>query len=731
MSRVATKVRKAVAPARAASGAPSRGSRIGGRLMDARPDRLDLRDLPYRPPLRSLPPAFPGDAAIAEFLPGYVRAGLVLNQGREGACTGFGLACVVNYLLYVRDPATSGFSGVSARMLYELARRYDEWPGTDYEGSSCRGALKGWHKHGVCSADHWPYPLDRDEVPVAARPAPRWEKDAATRPLGVYYRIDTRSVVDVQAAIADIGAVYVSAQVHDGWDALTHARATPAPTDHASVPPIAAMKDRDSLGGHAFALVGYDERGFIVQNSWGARWGRGGFAVLPYSDWVEHATDAWACALGVPVRTRGAAEPTPTTRWRVGKGRSLTTLDRAHRSPRNPPHDPWPVDHEFLHAPYEPWPTARAYEHTLVSGNDGELVVTDFTRARSEAGSLAHEIVHEAPRRWFAQHPGTAKLVVYAHGGLNSEDESIKRVRVLAPYFEANGIYPLFLTWKTGVGETLCNMVEDWGRKVMPEESMRAAGLLSEARDRAVEAIARTLGRGIWTEMRGNAALGQVDGHGLDLAARHLASLSQALRSEQRKLELHLVGHSAGAILLGHLLTRLGDLQHAPKVASATLFAPACSTRFAVDHYLAAVSRAQLAAGAIRLHVLSDENERADGLPSPQLAAYGKSLLYLVSRALDDQRKMPLLGMARALDPAYANDASQWAEGELATVQRWQAEWPAANASLVSSRDVRNTRTGSQAQATHGSFDNNIEVLTAVIERIKGGRVPPMEWLDY
>lgn len=349
MTHTATKALKAVpATSRIRRAAPSQGPRIGGRLMDARPDRVDLRDLPYRPPLRSLPAQYPGDARIAEFLPGYVKAGLVLNQGKEGACTGFGLACVVNYLLYVRDGTSKRFGGVSPRMLYELAKRYDEWPGSDYDGSSCRGALKGWHKHGVCSSDHWPYPLDRNDVPLPARPEPRWEQDAASRPLGVYYRIDRESVVDMQAAIVNIGAVYASANAHDGWDSLTRARATAAPVDHASLPVIPAVKDRESLGGHAFALVGYDDRGFIVQNSWGPAWGRGGFAILPYEDWVEHATDAWACALGVPVRTSGMATPIPTTRWRVGAGRSLTTIERARKSPNNPPHDPWPVDHEFL-----------------------------------------------------------------------------------------------------------------------------------------------------------------------------------------------------------------------------------------------------------------------------------------------------------------------------------------------------------------------------------------------
>lgn len=46
---------------------------------------------------------------------------------------------------------------VSPRMFYEMARRYDEWPGENYSGSSARGAMKGWHKHGVCEEKLWPY----------------------------------------------------------------------------------------------------------------------------------------------------------------------------------------------------------------------------------------------------------------------------------------------------------------------------------------------------------------------------------------------------------------------------------------------------------------------------------------------------------------------------------------------------------------------------------------------
>jgi len=124
--------------------------KLKDRLFDARPDRLDLRDFPYRPPLRSLPHEYPEPARLKQDFPRYAADRMVLDQGKEGACTGFGLAGVVNYLRWmaVQDSApkrrkTAPPPKVSPRMLYHLARFYDEWPGEDYDGSSCRGALKG------------------------------------------------------------------------------------------------------------------------------------------------------------------------------------------------------------------------------------------------------------------------------------------------------------------------------------------------------------------------------------------------------------------------------------------------------------------------------------------------------------------------------------------------------------------------------------------------------------
>ena len=133
---------------------------ISNLKLDARPDRLDLRDLPFRPPVRSLPAVFPSHQQVQELLTRYVSDKLILDQGQEGACTGFGLACVINYLLWRRHLESGNnapFDSVSPRMIYHLARFYDEWPGEDYDGSSCRGAMKAWHKHGVCTEKLWRY----------------------------------------------------------------------------------------------------------------------------------------------------------------------------------------------------------------------------------------------------------------------------------------------------------------------------------------------------------------------------------------------------------------------------------------------------------------------------------------------------------------------------------------------------------------------------------------------
>lgn len=42
------------------------------------------------------------------------------------------------------------------------------------------------------------------------------------------------------------------------------------------------------IGGHAVCIVGYNEKGFIIRNSWGASWGDNGHTYYSYEDWGSH-----------------------------------------------------------------------------------------------------------------------------------------------------------------------------------------------------------------------------------------------------------------------------------------------------------------------------------------------------------------------------------------------------------------------------------------------------------
>ena len=46
-------------------------------------------------------------------------------------------------------------------------------------------------------------------------------------------------------------------------------------------------KASTQLGGHAVLLVGYDQTGVYIQNSWGKGWGSKGFAILPWNQVLD------------------------------------------------------------------------------------------------------------------------------------------------------------------------------------------------------------------------------------------------------------------------------------------------------------------------------------------------------------------------------------------------------------------------------------------------------------
>jgi len=72
-------------------------------------------------------------------------------------------------------------------------------------------------------------------------------------------------------------------------------------------------------GGHAMTVVGYNNEGFIVRNSWGFMWGKNGCCIYPYSDWGAHY-EIWTT-----MDDKSSTPFTPTFDWTVVFSRCLTS----------------------------------------------------------------------------------------------------------------------------------------------------------------------------------------------------------------------------------------------------------------------------------------------------------------------------------------------------------------------------------------------------------------------
>ena len=626
---------------------------LGGYQLTATKDPLDLRDLMFEGSLVELPP----------WVDNRGRVPFVLDQGSEGACTGYGLAAVVNFLHHNRRGADQlkRPDGASAWMLYEMARRYDEWEGNDYEGSSIRGAMKGWYKHGACREAAWPSKKKGSRLTT-----PR-QRDALDRPLGNYFRVRHLHLSHLHAALAEVGVLYASADVHAGW--RNPDRET-GRIPHRST----------NIGGHAFAIVGYDQEGLWIQNSWGRDWGLNGFGHLSYDDWMENGYDCWVARLGVVTRSLVLE----------AGGAKLRRVQAF----------------EFL--PHVAAVTARIRPHIVNLGNDGLL--SECGRFRTEkqdlkdifapSGQPEPETFADYAERW----GGTPRLVLYAHGGLNNEQASAARVASMRPYFLRNRIYPVHFMWETGIWETLRSMVQDIFR------ARRFAGIWESVKERftdladeAIELAIRPVGKPVWGEMQENGTRASLRGHGADLLAEQIAQY----RIDRGPLELHLVGHSAGSILLGNLVPALDEW--GLKVKTMTLFAPACSTtllnRTVLPHF-----GARKCVERLTIFNLSDRAERDDDVAK----IYNKSLLYLVSEALDVRRKMPILGMERHLnekDPKRNADARAILRALGDPVKKTRK-------TVIYSRGGARVTLASDS-TTHGGFDNDVKTLDSMLRIIR------------
>lgn len=631
-------------------------------LQDVHPDTVDFRDKMYVPTLVEVPVR----RTLQEYLDCFDKyapdnTAPILNQGQEGACTGFGLAAVANYLLWRRKIVPDG-KRVSPRMIYEMARRYDEWPGEKYSGSSARGAMKGWHKHGVCAETVWPYKEESAGTLTQARAG-----DAAGRPLGAYFRVNHENLVSMHSALSEVGILYATAKVHEGWGQV-------------GVDGIIPFETK-MIGGHAFAIVGYDENGFWIQNSWGKLWGKNGFAKISYDDWLINATDVWVARLGAPVILK---QPT-------SNGVAFANLNARAEFSFN-----------------------ELRSHIISIGNNGELRPEGmFGTNPEDVKTIVHHDLNALSQNWKKK-----RLLLYAHGGLVSEDNALQRVAEYRKTLLEAEVYPLAFIWKTDLWTTLKNILEDAMDRRKPEGFLDSTkDFLLDRLDDTLEPLARPLGKPIWGEMNENAKLATNHRNG---GAKILLDELKVLLATDTSWEIHVAGHSAGSIFMGPVVQWLAA--NSIPVSSLTLWAPACTMKFFQHYYFPSIEDGSIQ--RFSLFTLKDAAEQDDDCGN----IYHKSLLYLVSNAFEEKSGLffldgePLLGMEqfivedRALFKVPDEDELRKKNpAKLPLFGLPNAEWV---------RSPNGLPEGQSANASHarrhGDFDDDKATVLSTLQRITG-----------
>ncbi len=546
-------------------------------------DRPDLRDLIYSPTLRPLHPfLMPPLPLLDGTMP--VRTQLDHTTGKEYSdCTAQALAGLWDLL----EASATDRQTVSARMLFvkgheiehvERGRPTNEPPRLDTGLQSLRSIIKAYYHNGVCSQKVYAAAsADCDDADTEIVKMIDIAKDARNRPLGSYYRLKP-ILNDYHAALNEVGAIYAAAEIHGGWDteALKAAGGVIVPPKNGA----------DSAGYmHAFVIVGYTKKGFLVLNSWGPQWGHykpedaeradiaaklqaagignapetlPGIALWTYRDWAERIVDGWVLRFGV-----SAPEAFDFSYGEQGLGGFLEGTISSQSTPR----------HKI----------AGHYVHL----DDG-----DFVRGGSFPSSEKHVAATvELINRRCSDVPAGGEaaglersykdVLLWIAGGNESTKDAVADIASSREYWKNAGIYPITVFWCSDFIEKASELLASTF-----ENSLKRIGKKGDALDIRIEQDCRGPGRAFWRDVKASAARAAkpdlIHDGDKDRPAGGLRATFDALKGLDPSIRLHVVAEGAGAIVLGELFEHFDDRKGQDdfgRIASVTLVAPACSRR--------------------------------------------------------------------------------------------------------------------------------------------------------
>jgi len=220
-------------------------------------DHEDSRDLMY---FRRIT-AVPDEADLVYAMPP------VYDQGNLGSCVFNAIGGAFHYLLSIESKPIF----MPSRLFPYYNYREKEGCISEDSGAQIRGAIKRYVKEGVCSEDMWNY----DEGLFAVKPTMPCYDEANNHQLLKYHRL--RNIVQLEQCISEGYPVVCGINIYSSFQTEEVSR-----TGRVPMPDV---NKEDLMGGHAVLLVGFNrrEKWFKVRNSWGTKWGKGGYFYLPYT----------------------------------------------------------------------------------------------------------------------------------------------------------------------------------------------------------------------------------------------------------------------------------------------------------------------------------------------------------------------------------------------------------------------------------------------------------------
>ena len=280
------------------------------------------------------------------------------------------------------------------------------------------------------------------------------------------------------------------------------------------------------------------------------------------------------------------------------------------------------------------------------------------------------------------------RIMLYAHGGLVGENAGLMQAYERLAWWKKNHIYPISFVWESGLLETISDQL-----KKALGAGERAFGI-DAVTDFVIEKSARTLGVDtIWRGMKSAAEAASANDGGAFYTAQ---KLQEFCARHANQVELHAVGHSAGSIFHAYLLTACQRLS-LPTFRSLQLLAPAANIELFKSHIVPLLGQ-QHGVDKLSLFTMSRDYEKADNCAH----IYRKSLLYLVSAALETKVNTPILGLDESLR-ADPQTVDLFGLGPRAP--RADIHWSVSSAT---------------ASTSHGGFDDDSATLASVVRNIRG-----------